>query len=78
VTPAGPVAPVAPTGPVAPVGPVAPIGPVGPTIPVEIIATISAWLFAKLVVPVPPDDVRVTGTSIYPVSIVGVADTVNF
>jgi hypothetical protein len=55
------VAPVAPAGPVAPVAPVAPAGPVGPTIPVEIIATISAWLFAKFVVPVPADVVRVTG-----------------
>jgi hypothetical protein len=54
------------------------VAPVGPTIPVEIIATISWWLFAKLVVPVPPDVASVTGTVIYPVSIVGVADTVHF
>jgi hypothetical protein len=42
---------------------VAPIGPVGPTIPLETIAKIMFALFEKFVLPVPPDEIKVTGTS---------------
>jgi hypothetical protein len=35
-------------------------------------------LFAKLVVPVPADVIKVVGTSKYPVCGVGVAETVHF
>jgi hypothetical protein len=54
------------------------VAPVGPTTPVDIIATITAWLLAKFVVPVPAEVIRVTGISMYPVWIVGVEDTVHF
>jgi hypothetical protein len=35
-------------------------------------------LFAKLVVPVPADVIKVTGTSKYPVCATGVEETVHF
>jgi hypothetical protein len=42
---------------------VAPIGPVGPITPADTIAKITFALLAKPVVPVPADEIRVTGTS---------------
>ena len=67
VGPVGPVGPAtvlaAPVGPVGPVGPDAPVGPVGPVGPVtpEVIAKNKSWFDAKLVVPVPPDELSVLG-----------------
>jgi hypothetical protein len=55
-----------------------PVAPVGPTIPALKITKITSLLLEKLVVPVPPDVVRVTGISTYPVCSVGVPDTVHF
>ena len=58
-----PVTPVTPAGPATPVTPVGPVAPVAPTTPAVTIAIARSWLLEKLVVPVPPDDTSVTGTS---------------
>jgi hypothetical protein len=36
------------------------------------------WKFVKLVVPVPPEESMTTGSSMYPVRIVGEPVTLNF
>ena len=77
VLPAPPALPVGPVGPgvvdTAPVGPVgpgvvetAPVGPVGPCDPVGPVTPFTSaknknWVFGNPVVPVPPEEISVTG-----------------